>query len=231
MEKWSTRQIIGYMIILFSVGLFIDIMTGDDSVILSIILPLLLLYIGRRFGRHGQKAVGYIFYIIGGLMLVGLIFSSAAFGFVISGMLLLFGYRLYRNRGVRQNRPLARPIRQEAAFSFANKPEGHYVLSDVNEFFLLRDVEMDLSQAIIPEGETFLLLTGVAGDVRILIPAGYDYAIDASMGFGKILIDDSNYSPVFNRRFYTASEGYYQAKRKVRIHIVLMSGTVEVMTV
>jgi lia operon protein LiaF len=111
------------------------------------------------------------------------------------------------------------------------KESGHYVLRDTNEFFLLRDVEMDLSQAIIPEGETFLLLNGLAGDIRILIPAGYDYSIDASIGFGKVQVDDSNYSPVFNRRFYTASDDYVQATRKVRIHIVLMSGSVEVMTV
>ena len=60
---------------------------------------------------------------------------------------------------------------------------------------------------------------------------GYDYSIDASIGFGKIQVDESNYSPVFNRRFYTASDDYASATRKVRIHIVLMSGSVEVMTV
>ncbi|WED54735.1 cell wall-active antibiotics response protein LiaF [Exiguobacterium profundum] len=229
MERWNTRQIIGFMIILFSVGLFIDIVTGGNSVLFSMIIPLLLLYIGRRFSRRGKQSASYIFYAIGGILLIGLIFSSAAFGFVLSGLLLLFGYRLYKNRPVESK--IRTPLRQEQAFSFGMKESGHYVLRDTNEFFLLRDVEMDLSQAIIPEGETFLLLNGLAGDIRILIPAGYDYSIDASIGFGKVQVDDSNYSPVFNRRFYTASDDYVQATRKVRIHIVLMSGSVEVMTV
>lgn len=230
MERWSTRQIIGFMIILFAIGLFIDIVTGGNSVLFSMVLPLLLLYIGRRFSRRGKQPISYIFYGIGGLMLVGLIFSSAAFGFVLSGLLLMFGYRLYKNRPLESSR-FKSHIRQEQAFSFGTRENGHYVLQDTNEFFLLRDVELDLSRAIIPEGETFLLLNGLAGDIRILIPAGYDYSIDASIGFGKIQVDESNYSPVFNRRFYTASDEYPSATRKVRIHIVLMSGSVEVMTV
>ncbi|TCI20788.1 hypothetical protein EVJ33_12860 [Exiguobacterium sp. SL-10] len=230
MERWNTRQIIGFMIILFAIGLFIDIMTGGNSVLFSMVVPLLLLYIGRRFSRKGNQPVSYIFYGIGGIMLVGLIFSSAAFGFVLSGLLLMFGYRLYKNRPLESSR-FKSHIRQEQAFSFGTKESGHYVLQDTNEFFLLRDVELDLSRAIIPEGETFLLLNGLAGDIRILIPAGYDYSIDASIGFGKIQVDESNYSPVFNRRFYTASDDYPAATRKVRIHIVLMSGSVEVMTV
>ncbi|WP_114570722.1 cell wall-active antibiotics response protein LiaF [Exiguobacterium flavidum] len=239
MRRWSTKQLVGYLAILFALGLFYDLMTGAGNVLFGVLFPFLLYYVGTYFRRTGHEKLAILFYIVGTVILAGVVLSSAAIGFVMAGGLLYLGLILVTRHSVREFffSKISPQMQQEEgltiqpAYSFSTQQELPYVLTDVSEQFLVRDLEIDLTRAYVPEGETLIVISGVIGDVRILLPSGYDYALDASIGFGSVKTDSRRIPTFFNRRIQFRAPQYADAGRKIRVHVMLAVGNVEVSSI
>jgi lia operon protein LiaF len=238
-RRLSTKQLVGYVSILFALGLFYDLLSGAGNVLFGVLFPFLLYYVGIHFRRRNHEKLAILFYIVGTIILAGVVLSSAAIGFVIAGILLYLGIILVTRHSVREflfsriapHQYEEEGVKIQPAYSFSTQADAPYVLQDLSEQFIVKDLEIDLTHAYVPEGETLIVVRGVVGDVRIILPSGYDYTLDTSIGFGSVKTDIRRIPTFFNRRIQFRAPEYGEATRKVRIHVMLGIGNVEVSSI
>ncbi|GAA0377903.1 cell wall-active antibiotics response protein LiaF [Bacillus horti] len=105
--------------------------------------------------------------------------------------------------------------------------KNQFELHNMNMSYVITDIKMDLSKAIIPEGESSIAISGVFGDVDIYVPPDLDVSIATSVTVGNFEILGHKQSGI-NRQIKLATKGYEQSARKVKISVSLFVGDVDV---
>lgn len=109
------------------------------------------------------------------------------------------------------------PTEYKKAFigEFVRGP-GSWVLEDLRLHQAIGTVNLDLTNAIIPDREVFLDISGYVGEASIYLPPGLPFRAECSIGLGEITVLDQNESGG-NRYIHTQSTDYDQATKKVHI--------------
>lgn len=102
-----------------------------------------------------------------------------------------------------------------------------FELKDMTLSCGIGDVKIDLSKAIVPEGETTVDISGFMGDVDIYVPYDLDVSTVVSVTFGNLEILGYKQGGI-NRQLRLATKGYEQARRKVKISVSMLIGDVDV---
>lgn len=102
-----------------------------------------------------------------------------------------------------------------------------FELQDMNISYTIGDVKIDLSKAIIPEGESVIAISGIIGDVDIYVPHDLDVSVTSSVTLGNFDILGYKQNGV-NRQIQLATKGYHESYRKVKISVSLFIGDVDV---
>lgn len=105
--------------------------------------------------------------------------------------------------------------------------DNRFELDDMNISYGIGDVKIDLSKAIIPEGESSIVISGFIGDVDIYVPYDLDVSVNASATFGELKVLGYKQGGV-NRQIGLSTKGYDEAASKVKISISTFIGDVEV---
>lgn len=250
----TKTEIVGLVTVVFGIGLGLDILTNNKShgfhlfsngFPFSIIFPILLLYIGQKQRKKGKSVAGNIFLLMGLLMLAGTILTSAAFQLVMIALLIYYGYHLYKSSSRRKKVNVeVQPSSSEETKEFIqvepyfkNMVVGEmrnigetYELDDIDIQYGFGDVHIDLSNTMIPEGETVILIRGIVGSIHLYVPYDIDLSIHTSSVFGKInLLEQSK--AVFNKSQKFQTKEYKTATRKIKIITSLLIGDIEVRNV
>jgi lia operon protein LiaF len=100
-------------------------------------------------------------------------------------------------------------------------------LEDLNLWFGVGDADVDLTTAILTEGETLVDISGWVGDVTVLVPQDMDInaTIDVRLGEGTLFGHNQGGSARF---LSFKSEDYELARKKVRLRVSLGIGEVTV---
>ncbi|HET7615395.1 MAG TPA: cell wall-active antibiotics response protein LiaF, partial [Bacillales bacterium] len=104
---------------------------------------------------------------------------------------------------------------------------NRFELEDLNTANGIGDVKIDLSKAIIPEGVSTIVISGLIGDVDIYMPSDLEVSVTGSVIFGELEVLGHKQGG-FNRQMNVATKGYEQAERKVNISISVFIGDVDV---
>ncbi|WP_158211658.1 cell wall-active antibiotics response protein LiaF [Alkalihalobacterium alkalinitrilicum] len=102
-----------------------------------------------------------------------------------------------------------------------------YELQDMNIRNGIGDIKIDLSKAIIPEGETVIIIHGWIGDIDVYAPYDLDLSVQAMVTIGDLDILDSRQSGI-NRNIAIATKEYKQAPRRVKLVLSLFIGDIDV---
>ena len=89
----------------------------------------------------------------------------------------------------------------------------------------LGDIRIDLTTATIPAGEGALDVSGLVGDVRILLPRDLEVRAHGSAGAGSIYILGRRSDGLFGDVEYT-SPGFDEATKRVNIEVSLAIGDI-----
>ena len=89
-----------------------------------------------------------------------------------------------------------------------------YELEDINVQYGACDVEIDLTTAMIPEGETVIVIRGVVGNIRLYVPYDIELSLNHSVIVGRVLL------PVMRRQVLTVMLHLEQSSIK-RLLVVL----------
>lgn len=92
------------------------------------------------------------------------------------------------------------------------------------------DINIDLTKAILKDGENILNISGWIGSVKILVPKDMAIKAIADVRLGEVTLFDDTHSGTGRNASFT-SENFYEADKKVILHVDLNIGDVEVMTV
>lgn len=105
--------------------------------------------------------------------------------------------------------------------------EGPFELEDVLLSHAVCDTTIDLSKAVIPDGESTLVISSLIGDVDIYVPYDMPVSVGATAIMGDLKILDHRHSG-FGCRIHTETPGYRQSSRRVKITVSLLIGDVDV---
>lgn len=104
---------------------------------------------------------------------------------------------------------------------------GRFELRDLHIWHGVGDVKIDLSRALIPEEETFLIVNGWIGDVTIYVPIDLSVAVAAEVTLGDLEVFGHRQGGL-NRQVVMKAQDYDKATRKVKIIVSLIVGDVDV---
>ncbi len=89
------------------------------------------------------------------------------------------------------------------------------------------DIKIDLTKAIISDGETVIIIQGWIGDIDIYIPYDLDVSIQGIVTIGDLNVFESRQSG-FNRTIECTTEDYKSSVRRVKIVLSLFIGDIDV---
>ncbi len=104
---------------------------------------------------------------------------------------------------------------------------SRFELDDMNITFGIGDVKIDLSKAIIPEGVSSIVISGIVGDVDIYVPYDLDVSVAAAVTAGGIEVLGYKQSGL-NRQMHLESPSFKQSTRKVKISVSILIGDIDV---
>lgn len=91
------------------------------------------------------------------------------------------------------------------------------------------DLRIDFAGANLADGEQVLSLNTVFGEIRVSVPASWEYSIEATTVFGEVEASGKRRGGVFSN-VVSATVGYADAPRRLRIHASTVFGEVRVVT-
>ncbi|MCY8960647.1 cell wall-active antibiotics response protein LiaF [Bacillus atrophaeus] len=239
----TKKQLLGLIIALFGISMFLQIIGIGDL----LFWPLFFLIAGYFLKKYSRHWLGSVMYIFAAFLFLKNLFSITfnLFGYACAAFLIYAGYRLVKGKAVfdqdkkinldkKEKQPESSgqaDYKQTELKSFfigeLRLMKNPFDLNDLNVSGFIGDVKIDLSKAIIPEGESTVVISGVIGNVDIYIPADLEVSVSSSAFIGDIDLIGSKTSGM-STKLYAASPDYSQAKRRVKISISLFIGDVDV---
>jgi len=238
-RTYTKTEAVGMITIIFGIGLCFDIIIHGFRFVL-IFIPIALLLIGHNQRKKGQL-IGTILIAIGAVIVTGIVLVSIAFQLVIVSLLIYYGYHLYTSKAHPQDLNLktepssksekdfikVEPFFKNMFFGEMRSLDDVYELDDINIQYGFGDVHLDLSYAMISEGETVILIRGLVGKVQLYVPYDVELCIHTSALIGKINLLD-NKKNLFNATHKFQTRGYKTATRKIKVITSLLIGDIEV---
>lgn len=119
------------------------------------------------------------------------------------------------------------PSKRSMLVGSLNFGRGSWNLEDMRIWMGVGEIDVDLSQAIIPDGESYLELSGLVGDINIIVPEDLAVAIEAEARIGDVYVFGNSQSGIQRFRSYQ-SENYATSPKKVHILVSLTVGDVTI---
>jgi len=172
--------------------------------------------------NYGLMLIGVVIVLFGLMSLIGALFDIDVGDFCFPvGLILLGVWILIRPRLVRPDRALQTrvfgPIRRDGAWQ----------VTDEELWLFVGDVNLDLTQAEIPLGETLIRVSGFVGNVRLFVPEGVGVSVSSTGLVSDVRLlgqrRDGFLAPID-----LVSDSYETAERKVRLEMVFFVSDVRV---
>jgi len=108
-----------------------------------------------------------------------------------------------------------------------NRGPGNWVMDDMEIHQGIGVVNLDLTQAIVPDRETYIEVIGYVGEANIYLPPGLPIRAECSLSLGEITVLDQNESG--SRRYVKIqSPDYETATQKVNIQVHWKIGEINI---
>lgn len=121
-----------------------------------------------------------------------------------------------------------KPMFQNKLFGQQQTPEYVYEWDDVNIQTGIGDTIIDLSNTVLPKGESTIFIRNIIGKITILIPYDVEISVHHSALFGSVQILDINKPSSLNRSIKIQTADYEGALQKVKILTSMIIGDIEV---
>ncbi|ERN54963.1 cell wall-active antibiotics response protein LiaF [Alkalihalophilus marmarensis] len=102
-----------------------------------------------------------------------------------------------------------------------------FELRDLTIWSALGSVKIDLSKAMISEGETIIVIQAFIGEVNVYVPDDLTVAVQASSLAGELTVFHEKHSGI-NQQVSLAPSQYKQSKRRVKLVLSMALGEVTV---
>ncbi|MFD3446189.1 cell wall-active antibiotics response protein LiaF [Microbacteriaceae bacterium 4G12] len=238
-RQFSKTELTGILAIIFGIGILIDIIAHRFEPV-ALVFSIGMIIFGRNLRKKGKKVQSNILLVGGFFILIINLFSSAAFQLLFVSILFYIGYQLWLSK----QEPTT--VQIETKESEGTKPVicsqpflknmfignhrimNHiYQLDDINIWYGVGDVHIDFTMAMIPEGETVIIIHGLIGNVRLYVPYDIEVSVNHSVLVGNISMLGHE-EKGFNKNVILRTEQYADSSRRIKIISSLLIGDMEV---
>ncbi|ANF38047.1 cell wall-active antibiotics response protein [Bacillus velezensis] len=239
----AKKQILGLIIALLGVSMFLRIIGIGDF----LFWPLFFLITGYIFNKYSRGWLGSVLYIFAAFLFLRNLFSATfnLFGYAFAAFLIYAGYRLLKGKRVYEHKEKKINLEKEeqpksSAQTESRQPDlrsffigelrmmkDPFELNDLNVSGFIGDVKIDLSKAMIPEGESTMTISGVIGNVDVYVPPDIEVSVSSSAFIGDMNLLGSKKSGM-SPNLYKVSSEYGDSPRRIKISISLFIGDVDV---
>ncbi|GLB59989.1 cell wall-active antibiotics response protein LiaF [Cytobacillus sp. NCCP-133] len=230
-----------WLIVVGIVVLFIEIAFFNSGVIFSLLVPIGMVYIGRK--RMPRSSGKWLFWL-GLIFLLITVFNMMTLKFFLLAFLihLLIQFAQSKKEPKQIKPELKEPgislqketmIKKDPLFSniFVGQqktPEQVYEWNDINIQTGIGNTIVDLSYTVIPKGETVIFIRNFIGNVKVLIPYDVEVSVNHSSIAGAAKILEYEESKLFSQSLQLQTPGYEKAGQRVKIFTSLIIGDIEV---
>lgn len=235
----SRNILIGIIIIAIGVSIFFKTI-GLDIHLGVFIGPLIFFLLGIIFYRKQNRFLSILFLGIGLFTLFDNVFDINIGGIIVGFIFIFFGYRLLK--GKKKEEASIEASRDFEQTCEPNVTSPHFRSSFIGDIRLLNnrfeledmtirngigDVKIDLSKAIISEGETVIVINGIIGNIDIYVPYDLEVSVQGIVTIGDLHVFDHRMSG-FNRQLSIATKDYKTSLRRVKLVLSLFIGDIDV---
>ena len=172
--------------------------------------------------NKGQYHFGILLIIIGLIFLICRIFDISVWSLLFPLVFIGIGtWLLLRQRHIGSDTSVSQKLLGDI------RREDNWQVTDEEFRIFIGDVNLDMTNADIPSGETRILIFGFIAEVDILLPKGVGVSV-SSTGF----ITDAKVLGRKEEKFFSSihqtSDNFASAKRKIRLETTFFIGDIKV---
>lgn len=172
--------------------------------------------------NQSQLVLGVILVGLGVLFLFSTLFDIGIGAFCWPMLLILIGvWWIVRPQLVSSDRAVTMHL-----FGDVDR-EGVWPVRNEEFWTIFGDIDLDMTRADLPPGETRLHFYSVFGDFEMRVPAGVGVAVSASGIATDVTLGDRKRSS-FLGDIQLKSPGYEQAERRIKLNCLTVFGDIEV---
>ncbi len=120
------------------------------------------------------------------------------------------------------------PIFQNVLFGRQQTPDHVYEWNDVNIQTGVGDTTIDLSNTVLPKGESVISIRNFVGNLQILVPYEMEVSVRHAVLYGSTTILEYHETKGLNQSLFYQTADYGDAKQKVKIITSMLVGDLEV---
>jgi lia operon protein LiaF len=203
-------------LVLIGAGLFLLL---DHTIGIFPILAAFLILLGIHRIRSHSDRKGYLWILIGALILMGHNFSL-----ILAIVLISLGYFFIKSKNTHRDGNYEQKQKLIDSIRLGKEP---WILKDSSIWYIIGETHIDLSLAILEKKETILILQGVIGDLDLIVPEDIGVSVNASVIFGKIDVAAQRESGVMNKLLWQ-SPNFESADHHVKLVISYIVGDVDI---
>ena len=234
--EWLKKLLMPVVIILL-----IEITFFNSGLLFSAFSSAVFTYFGIK---KYERTIGKIFLGIGGVMAIVTVINMVTFKLLLLGLLIFYAYQYYEAKKkpvvhtatfVKEDSVFtaeqlhSKPLLFKNAFLAGQSTSNNvYEWEDINVQGGIGDFIIDLSNTVLPKGESVICIRNLIGGIRIHVPYEIEVEVLHSVIFGssKILENPLQRSINQNLHFYTSN--YEQSDQKIKIVTNILVGDLEV---
>lgn len=240
MDNHKKTDYISSTILIGLLLLVVEITFFNKGLIVSLIFSSVLIYLGIK---RVEGTVGKLLFLLGSLMLFFSIISMIVFKFIILAILGFVLYTFFKSK----NEPvLIQPVLKEPEIvsgirriprqsMFKNlfygkqkTPEQIYEWDDINIQTGIGHVRIDLSNTVLPKGESIIVVRHFIGNVQILVPYDLEISVNHTVITGTTTVFNVTEEKLYNQNLAFCTDDYHFANQKVKIVTSIGAGRLEV---
>jgi len=239
-RRYTKTEAFGIIFSIVAVGTVIDLLLGRFS-IFFIAFSVFLITIGYQQFRRKNTFAAYVLIAIGSGSLLFALFTSLSFALIFASLIIYNSYQLFKSSSNKAHLDVnitPNPLDSQAYVQidpyFKSKLIGEYrnfkqsyAIEDINIQTGFGDISIDLSDTMIPDGETVILIRGMVGNIYLNVPSDIGMSVQMSLLCGKMNLQKTS-KTAFNVTQKYQSVAYKNASRKIKIVISLLVGDIEV---
>ncbi|ABO65822.1 MULTISPECIES: cell wall-active antibiotics response protein LiaF [Geobacillus] len=239
LDQQKKTDYVSWAVLLIFLLFVVEIAFFHPGLLFSIGLAIALLYIGKQ---SWPRKRGKVLFWIGGISLVFHVFTMVTARLVIVAGLFYVLWKFFQSK---QQPTVIRPVIIEAKdsqgevidrkplfhnvlFGRQTTPEHVYEWDDVNIQTGIGDTVIDVSNTVLPKGEAVIVVRGLIGHVRVLVPYEVETKVVHSAIFGGGTVFGQEARHLLNQTLIYQTPSYQAAERKLKIVTSLMIGHLEV---
>ncbi|MCK6259332.1 cell wall-active antibiotics response protein LiaF [Fictibacillus sp. KIGAM418] len=241
MFNGKKTDLISWLLLIGVLLLILELSFRGGELIFFFALMAGCIYIGRK---KMSRTIGKLLYWVGWFGLAITLLNMIAFKFVLIAVLIYLVVQFYQSKKrpavmepVIQKEDSSRlseslftkqPMFKNILYGRQQTPDHVYEWSDINIHCGIGDSVIDLSNTVLPDGESVIAIRNLAGNIKILVPYEAAVSVHHSVLAGSTTIFQHHESKIFNQLFHFHTENYHEAQQRIKIVTSMVVGDLEV---